>query len=392
MQLLKWSGSPLLSPQQSEMSDSLPTVWPADPHTFAKHAILKRFLEAWFPILSRQAATLATSPRKILYVDGFAGPGEYEGREPGSPVIALNVALNTRLPTPVHFVFVEHRPDRHAHLTQIIDRERSRIGASTNVVVETPYLGSCDEVLPAILNDYDRRGIEFGPALAFLDQFGYSAVSMNLIGRIMRYRQCEVFSYLDYKDMNRWISDPDKQSAFTRAYGGEEWRDAVPLPEARRRAMLLDRYKAALRSRAKVQYVQSFSMFDQAGALLYWLLFCTNHLKGLEEMKKAMWKVDGSGGFRFSDRDDPDQLQLLDQAFGQDWLADTLAVELDSQSLSIEEVQAFVLTRTPCYLFKAALNKLLARRQLSVVSRPPGSKSGFADEKIVVRFERNSLF
>ena len=70
----------------------------------------------------------------------------------------------------------------------------------------------------------------------------------------------------------------------------------------------------------------------------------------------------------------------------------TLAVELDSQSLSIEEVQAFVLMRTPCYLFKAALNKLLARRQLSVVSRPPGSKSGFADEKIVVRFERNSLF
>src|SRR5258708_16129537 len=160
-------------------SDTLPTVWSADAHTFAKHAIVKRFLEAWFPVLPRQSSSLGRMSRNILYVDGFAGPGEYVGGEPGSPVIALNVALNHSLPVPAHFVFIEQREDRYRYLLHVIERQRTRITTSKNVVLESPRLGSCDEVLPAILDDHDRRAIPFAPALAFLDQFGYSAVSLD---------------------------------------------------------------------------------------------------------------------------------------------------------------------------------------------------------------------
>jgi three-Cys-motif partner protein len=78
-----------------------------------------------------------------------------------------------------------------------------------------------------MLDRYEKSNIKFGPALAFLDQFGYGAVSMDLIKRIMSYPQCEVFTYLNYKDMNRWISDPAKAAAFTRAFGGEEWRKCI---------------------------------------------------------------------------------------------------------------------------------------------------------------------
>ena len=67
------------------MSDNLPTVWPAEPHTLAKHAILKEYLKAWMPILSRQSARVHAPGREVLFVDGFAGPGRYSGGEPGSP-------------------------------------------------------------------------------------------------------------------------------------------------------------------------------------------------------------------------------------------------------------------------------------------------------------------
>jgi three-Cys-motif partner protein len=374
------------------MTDSLPTVWRADAHTFAKHEVLKRFLEAWFPILSRQSASLRSSSRDILYVDGFAGPGEYVDGQPGSPLIALNVALNHTLPRPVHFVFIEQREDRYRHLLQIVKQQQARIKASRNVVLEVPRLGSCDEILPAILDSYDHRGVPFGPALAFLDQFGYSDVSMDLIARIMRYPQCEVFSYLDYKDMNRWITDPNKRRAFTRAYGGDEWREAIGLPDAKRRGVLLEKYKAALRGKAGVQFVQSFSMFDKAGSLLYWLLFCTNHWRGLEEMKRAMWRVDASGTFRFSDKEDPSQLTLLDQAFSQTWLADTMSTALDGQIKSVAEVRSFVLEQTPCYQFKTALKQLLERGRLAIERKPLGYKGGFADDNMVVRFGRTALF
>jgi hypothetical protein len=49
-----------------------------------------------------------------LYIDGFAGPGEYQGKEPGSPVLALQVvtehSLLPRLSRPgmeLVFVFIE---------------------------------------------------------------------------------------------------------------------------------------------------------------------------------------------------------------------------------------------------------------------------------------------
>jgi three-Cys-motif partner protein len=46
-------------------------VWPLDPHTHAKHVILRSYLGAWFPILNKYNG-------RIVYIDGFAGPGEYE--------------------------------------------------------------------------------------------------------------------------------------------------------------------------------------------------------------------------------------------------------------------------------------------------------------------------
>jgi three-Cys-motif partner protein len=55
------------------------TIWKLEPHTRAKHEILKRYLQAWMIILSQGRFP------EILYIDGFAGPGEYEGGKPDLP-------------------------------------------------------------------------------------------------------------------------------------------------------------------------------------------------------------------------------------------------------------------------------------------------------------------
>jgi three-Cys-motif partner protein len=59
-------------------------VWPLEPHTKGKHEVLRHYLEAWFPILG-------FTQGRIVFIDGFAGPGEYAGGEKGSPLIALDV-------------------------------------------------------------------------------------------------------------------------------------------------------------------------------------------------------------------------------------------------------------------------------------------------------------
>jgi len=86
--------------------DTLPTVWDADPHTLAKLEILKAYLQAWMPILARQAASRDRGC-EIVYVDAFSGPGEYSGGEPGSPLVAIRVAQEhvSEFPTPIPDVF-----------------------------------------------------------------------------------------------------------------------------------------------------------------------------------------------------------------------------------------------------------------------------------------------
>ena len=48
------------------------TLWPLDVHTGAKQALLKLYLDHWFPILGKHH-------QRINYIVGFAGPREYAG-------------------------------------------------------------------------------------------------------------------------------------------------------------------------------------------------------------------------------------------------------------------------------------------------------------------------
>lgn len=63
------------------------TTWPAEPHTLAKITILEAYLHVWLQIMGR-----SMTGADILYIDGFAGPGEYSNSPKGSPVAVLSAA------------------------------------------------------------------------------------------------------------------------------------------------------------------------------------------------------------------------------------------------------------------------------------------------------------
>jgi three-Cys-motif partner protein len=79
------------------------------PHTAAKHLLLRRYLDRWFPILGK-------ADRSINYIDSFAGPGEYQTGEVGSPQVAIEAAKahverGTLSPNvQIDFTFVEADP------------------------------------------------------------------------------------------------------------------------------------------------------------------------------------------------------------------------------------------------------------------------------------------
>ncbi len=109
------------------MSKITTTIWDIEPHTEAKHAILRKYLDAWLPIITRWNG-------RVLYIDGFAGPGEYIGGKDGSPIIAIKAILEHRaeIKSEVIMLFVEADTDRCEFLKQKI----SSLKIPSNVKIE----------------------------------------------------------------------------------------------------------------------------------------------------------------------------------------------------------------------------------------------------------------
>lgn len=282
------------------------TVWELEPHTRAKHEILRRYLQAWMVILSQGRFP------EILYIDGFAGPGEYAGGEVGSPIIALDTALSYEPPltAKVHFLFVEKEDDRADHLRKQV--ERRRIPSNFRVVIEGGI--TFEAAFEKRYLEFVRNGRLF-PTFAFIDPFGWTGAPFSLVARILAQRSCEVFVNFMYEEINRFIGHPDQVANFNSFFGTDAWKQCVAEADApRRNRCLHDLYLQQLHTTAGAAYVRSFEMSNARDVTDYYLFYATNELLGLQKMKEAMWKVDDSGEFRFSDATDPYQLVLFEKA------------------------------------------------------------------------------
>ncbi len=312
------------------------TLWPLEPHTKAKHEILRRYLGAWFPILNRFNG-------RIIYVDGFCGPGRYAGGEDGSPVIALQVAVTHRrtLQGEVLFWFIDERADRIAHLKGEV--AQLALPRHFNVQIET---GRFADVFGAALNGLEVDDAPIAPTFAFIDPFGFSGIPFSLVERLLQQPRCEVLVTFMADAINRFLEHPSNQvvNHIVEAFGTS---DAVSIATGAgdRVAALRELYQRQLMTAAT--FVRFFEMRDRNGRTQYLLFFASNHRLGHVKMKEAMWKVDETGEFRFSDATDPRQLIL----FEGDWssqLADTIAAEFrGKRPVTGEQVRGFVEDNTP---------------------------------------------
>ena len=368
------------------MNDYSSPIWEAKAHTLAKHQILKTYLNAWMPIMSKKFN------KELLFVDGFAGPGVYENGEDGSPILAIKLVLEHThdFPVPVNFWFIEDKEERYNILCDIISQLQNQISNCSKIQNIVTKRGDCETILNTVLDDYEAQKKQFGPALVFLDQFGYSDVSMDLIKRIMEKPSCEVFSYLNWKDMDRFIADQSKWGSINKAFGGEEWKKVQEFPTDQKPNYMLKTYKTALKSRAMSKYVLDFAMCDGNDRLLYWLFFCTNNLRGLEEMKKSMCKVDSTCGFRFSDKYNSSGRHLFRNE-DVDVVAQDIFSKYQGKQCTVLQIKEFVLSDTRFCLFKSSLKMLEKDGKLEAVNPPAKRRAGtFAEDSMVVKFISSS--
>ncbi len=347
------------------------TLWPLEDHTIGKHAVLQHYMDAWLPIM-------LSSNEKVLFIDAFAGPGEYRDGEQGSPVIALEAFRKHNslhlMKGEISFIFIEKYPRRAEHLKQVVSGYQDGLPAKCKVGV---FQGTFTNEMTNALDAIDLQKNSLAPAFVMVDPFGVSDTPMNLIRRILDNPKSEVYVSFMYEFINRFKSTPEFSRPLDDLFGCQEWRRGIEEFDAtKRKDYLCSLYKSQLKA-SGAQYVLQFDLYS-GGTLKYTLFFATNHSLGCDRMKQAMWKVAPLGDFRFRS-DLKDQLFLGLEIVDFSPLKESLRSEFGrDQWVSIEAVHQFMSSdRTGFHTgqYKQVLKEMEEKEEISV-DKESRSRSG----------------
>lgn len=134
-----------------------------------KHALLDQYL---IPFTAKVGHTAREN--RVVYIDGYAGPGRYEDKTLGSPALVLDHAKALASYRTLECHFVERRRSDFARLQALV-QEAQAAGINCNA-----YQGSVSKHLNSLL---ERAGD--APLFVFLDPFGLGIPFEELTTRVL---------------------------------------------------------------------------------------------------------------------------------------------------------------------------------------------------------------
>lgn len=360
--------------------------WELAPHTAAKLKIMGAYLRAWFPILSR-----GRNFDRIIYIDGFAGPGRYAHGEDGSPIIALKAALgslNGQSQLPYEFHFVERK-------RRVADALQANIEHLKQHRVVPPNLEIFVHERMTFEEAYSQRirprllAHPRAPAFALVDPFGWSGIPMAILAELMQRPSTEILVNFMFEEINRFISHPEQGGNFDALFACPEWRRTYDMIGSSRKKFIHDLYRDQLHRAAGAKYVRSFEMRNERNVSDYFLYFASNNLLGLAKMKEAMWKVDPGGGFIFSDATNFDQTVLFQPEPDRRALRRLVSDQFTARRATVEQVERFVVEFTPFHAghYRKVLATMEADGDAKPINPPATRRRGtYPDLKLVLEF------
>lgn len=353
------------------------------PHTEAKHRLLEKYLGAWFPIIAR-------FNRRVVYYDAFSGPGEYNGKVAGSPILAITTlikhsAFDAMKDTQFLFILNEQDSGCAAYLDDLVEQlKKANQLWPANVKVGTNN-ATFIELTNDMLDDLDRSNARLAPTFAFVDPVGVKATPMAVLQRLTDYPKGELLLYFAHEAVVRFCGAGNIDKVLTELFGTNEYTGAAVLNGSQRSQYVHDLYKRQLHDVCKFPYIQSFAMYDDRGKRVYDLYYCTREPIGLDRMKAAMWGVAPAGDFTFRDRLAGQEV-LFGTTVDTAPLRKHLTEHFAGQAVTIEAVVNHVIVATPYTSSHVKRNTLAVMQKEGLISSPNQARRNMFPNGTIVVF------
>lgn len=261
-----------------------------------KHGLLSRYLHVFASKTGKTAVD-----NRVVFVDGYAGPGTYDDGSPGSPTLAVQTAEALAKHRTLEGIYVEKKAESVEKLKELLSASGHR-----HHVLKGAVADRIDDIL--------RIAGPNAPMFVFLDPFGLG-IAMDDIKRILaradvrddgrRYGPAtEVFLNFSFPGLRRTAGQLDSTGSdpgYLRArdtllgridtiFGGDWWREIWRSEAADREDRILEGYLEqlaeipAVRGRYQVPVQQRLN-----GPQVYVLVFLTQYAKeGLWEFNNSL--------------------------------------------------------------------------------------------------------
>lgn len=356
------------------------TLWEMKEQTVAKHLVLKSYLNGWFPILGSWNG-------RLLFIDGFAGPGEYEDGEPGSPLIALECVRRHKEQgrrilrnVEVVFLLIEEDTARAKHLESLL--RQKQLPSHTRYDVRR---GTFEDHMNDLLDYIDEQNDKLAPSFVMIDPFGVKGCGMNLFGRILQNDQSECMISFMYEPIRRFREQPELKLHLNELFGTYKWqRCAHMTDENDRKFYLHDLFKNQLKKHGAKQVV--FFELWNGNRHVYTIYFASGNRRGCDLMKQSIWKADRSGNFRLTRYAGRQELLLKTDT---EPLAQQLRDQFGDRLTPVEQVEEFVMSDKTMFhtgqLRRDTLQRLEKEKRIAVI-RPQGARGFTSGKGIKIRF------
>lgn len=251
---------------------------------YVKHYLLERYLPDW-------AYKVGTKWNSLIYIDGFAGPwGTTDPNYADSSFAVAVDALRTcklglqkrGVALSTYAILVESSNEAFAKLDAFA---HSANGPDVSV---TAMPGKFVEMISQIneqLKVAGPRAFKF----VLLDPTGWADIPMNKLQPFLKERSCEVLINLMTKHINRFLNEENRATSYNNLFGRQGVLETLRRAVGEEREELAVReYGRSLQMLCGFQFVSSAVILEpQEAKIRYFLVYATNHPRGIEVFKTA---------------------------------------------------------------------------------------------------------
>ena len=252
---------------------------------YVKHCLLERYLPDW-------AYKVGSKWDSLVYVDAFAGP--WQTKHPNYADSSFGVAVDAlrrchlglregrKRDLRIECVLVEQDENAFAQLESFAQ------AASHPSFLVHALPGKFATQIPAIeklIKSSGQNPFRF----VFLDPKGWADSPMNKLQPLLANRSCEVLINLMTRHIVRFLDQPDRKNSYQQLFGRPGVVEVLQNTcNDERVERAVREYSLSLKLLCHFKYVSSAVILEpNEEAVRYYLVYATNHPRGVEVFKAA---------------------------------------------------------------------------------------------------------